>query len=137
MFVEKLKTLYNADLANGLGNLVARVAKLAENVSLSFSSKHTPKLFKEVETYLNDYRFNDALSNIWGRIKIVDQEINQDEPWKIEDNKKLEEKLWNYSRAIRDVAFDLQPFLPQTAEKILKQFSGEIKSSVPLFPRFV
>ncbi|OIP57892.1 MAG: methionine--tRNA ligase [Candidatus Levybacteria bacterium CG_4_10_14_0_2_um_filter_36_16] len=134
---EKLKTLYNADLANGLGNLVARVAKLAENVSLSFSSKHTPKLFKEVETYLNDYRFNDALSNIWGRIKIVDQEINQDEPWKIEDNKKLEEKLWNYSRAIRDVAFDLQPFLPQTAEKILKQFSGEIKSSVPLFPRFV
>lgn len=132
---EKLKTAYNADLANGIGNLVARVAKLAEKVSLIFSTEQTAKFSNEINVYLKEYRFNDALFNIWGRIKILDQEINQDEPWKIADENNLKEKLWNYSLAIRNVAFDLQPFLPETAEKILNQFSGEIRSGESLFPR--
>jgi len=49
-------------------------------------------------------------------------------------------------KRIQIIAFNLQPFLPETAEKILKQFSGEInrgtiptsvgiKSAPPLFPR--
>lgn len=132
---EKLKHVYNSDLANGLGNLVARVAKLAEKVSLNFSTEQTPQPTKELGMYLKDFRFNDGLFNIWGRVKIADQEINQDEPWKITDEKVLKEKLWNYSLEIRNIAIDLQPFLPETAEKILSQFSGEIKSSPSLFPR--
>ena len=37
--------------------------------------------------------------------------------------------------ALRKLAYKLLPFLPQTAEKILKQFTGEIKSQPALFPR--
>jgi methionyl-tRNA synthetase len=39
-------------------------------------------------------------------------------------------------REIRQISFNLQPFLPKTAEKIEKQFEGpKIKSEKPLFPR--
>jgi len=38
---EKLKDIYNGDLANGLGNLVSRVAKLCENSGFEFSSTRT------------------------------------------------------------------------------------------------
>jgi hypothetical protein len=39
------------------------------------------------------------------------------------------------SKQIRTIAHNLQPFLPETSEKILKQFSGKIKAGQPLFPR--
>lgn len=132
---EKLKHIYNADLANGLGNLVSRVAKLCEKVSLKFPSNHKPELLKATEENLKEYRFNDALSSVWSNIKITDGIISDEEPWKITDNVLLKERLNSYVSSIIQVATDLQPFLPETSKKILNQFSGEIKSSAPLFPR--
>lgn len=132
---EKLKVLYNADLANGLGNLVARVAKLCENVSFEYHIKDGVQLSEVTEIYLKEYRFHDALSNIWDQINNANGAISKDEPWSIQDEEKLKDKLFSYVSSIIYIANDLQPFLPETSEKILKQFSGEIKSGEPLFPR--
>ena len=48
----RLKEIYNADLANGLGNLVARVAKLCQNSNFNFESKNT-QISKNVAQFLD------------------------------------------------------------------------------------
>ena len=130
---EKLKTVYNAHLANGLGNLVARVSKLCEKVNLVGPTQQS-EFSKEVAEKLFSFEFNRALEKIWEEIKIIDQTINEKKPWELEDQA-LVSVLKSLIPQITQIAFDLQPFLPETSEKILAQFSGEIKSSQPLFPR--
>ncbi len=138
----RFKEIYNADLANGLGNLVARVARLTSKISQPFNPK--PKHSNDTYHYsgnsiyqkaLEEYRFNDAIYFIWEKITAVNKIIDKDKPWTLEGNN-LKKVLDVYIEKILEVAILLQPFLPQTAEKILKQFQGpEIKSESPLFPR--
>lgn len=132
--LESLQTKYNADLANGLGNLIARVAKLCENSNLSFPKSKTD-FFPEVKKNLSEYRFDFALKFIWEEISKLDQFINSTKAWgsQGEDLKKILNEL---VIGIRQIAFNLKPFLPETADKIEKQFAGpKIKSDRPLFPR--
>lgn len=130
---EKLKEVYNADLANGLGNLVSRVTKLCEKVNLEASEK--PAEFDpQMTKHLAEFKFNEALFHIWSEITETDKKVNEQKPWELEEEK-LKEVLEDLVKRIQHIAFNLQPFLPQTAQKILKQFSGQIKSDKPLFPR--
>lgn len=129
----KLKTVYNADLANGLGNLVSRVAALSEKINLSHE-KLDLSLDEDVKTHLENFSFNEALFSIWKQISELDKKINEDKPWTLEGND-LKDKLLYYVEKIQIIAFNLKPFLPQTSDKILSQFNGEIKTSPPLFPR--
>lgn len=130
---EKLKEAYNSDLANGIGNLVARVSKLCERID--FEAPEGDKKFDpEVEELLKQFKFNEALSWIWQTIALADKRINEEKPWTLEGNE-LKEVLDELARLIQRVAFNLQPFLPETSEKILTQFSGKVKSSTLLFPR--
>lgn len=134
----RFKELYNSDLADGLGNLVARIAKLCEKANIDYSIEPSEEFSYKVQEYLSKYKFDDALSHIWLRdwsIKSLNQIINQDKPWEEPDKKKLETSLLSYVTNLRKIAYNLKPFLPETAEKILKQFSWEIKSGNPLFPR--
>lgn len=130
---EKLAESYNADLANGLGNLVARVAKLCENNNVKapqLSEEFDPKM----TIHLKEYRFNEALHHIWGEITAADKKVNLEKPWEL-SGEKAKQVLEDLIKRIQHIAFNLQPFLPQTAETILSQFSGQIKSASPLFPR--
>jgi len=129
---EKFIEAYNADLANGLGNLVARVAKLCERSSAQ-PSAHNAQYSKN--NLVEAFRFDEALKEIWTWISKLDQQIEKDQPWKL-DNQDLEKVLVGYVEKIVKIAIALQPFLPETSEKILKQFEGpKIKSEAPLFPR--
>jgi len=133
--LSELDKKYNADLANGLGNLVARVAKLCENENLN-GQKISQDFYDDVVISFDNFRPDLALSNIWEKISVADQIISQEKPWEIEDKNDLKEKLERYVTNILVVAYNLKPFLPETSDKILKQFSAEkIKSDKPLFPR--
>lgn len=134
---EKFEEVYNGELANGLGNLVARVAKLCEKSGFEFNSdiSENNKYDKSVEDKLNDYRFDEALKIIWNKISEADKYINKNEPWKLEGDR-LGEVLSNSVASIRTIAFNLSPFLPETARKIQKQFkNSKIVSEGSLFPR--
>jgi len=130
---ERFIEVYNSDLANGLGNLVARVAKLCEKIGLK--NTQTPStLTPDVEKLLSEYKFNEALAQIWKQITTADRYVNETKPWTLEE-KELEQVLTKLVTDIKIIAYNLTPFLPDTSKKILKQLSGNIISSPSLFPR--
>jgi len=128
--LEKITEIYNSDLANGLGNVVARVAKLAETNGCEFPNS---KRESGYSSHLESFAINLVLEELWKDIKILDVEIEKDKPWSQKDNTAF---LQNYVNQIRSIASRLQPFLPETSEKILAQFTGpKIIAQPPLFPR--
>ncbi len=136
---EKFEEVYNSELANGLGNLISRVAKLCEKSEIDFFNDALThnKSIVEIDKLLENYKFDEALRIIWDKITEIDKFINENEPWKLSGTK-LKEVLEKVVANIKSLAFNLSPFLPETAEKIEKQFTGpKIKSDIPLFPRLV
>ncbi len=132
---EKFKEAYNFDLANGLGNLVARVAKLCERVEKRFDSQTITNFSLVVREGLDNFQFLQSLSDIWLRIRNLDRFIESKQPWTLEG-----EELWqvlnNCVSAISQIGYDLQPFMPETAGKILSAFeTSHIKGVNSLFPR--
>ena len=73
--------------------------------------------------HLENFEFDKALELVWNRIRKADKLINEREVWKLEGNEK-KEVLVGLVGEIRQIGVDLQPFLPETAEKIIKQFKG-------------
>ncbi len=135
---EKLKEVYNGELASGLGNTVSRVAKLAETSGLEFPVKEIKNIYSEEQKEaFNEFRFDTLLQIIWNvDLSVIDVHVNQNTPWAIKDKQKLKDVLQEEIDDLRLLAQRLKPFLPETAEKIEKQFKGpKIKSAAPLFPR--
>ncbi len=135
---EKFKIKYQADLANGLGNLVSRVSALLEknNIKLDISINKKSKLTNQVDNEIKKYRFDNALKIIWQKIKEMDEYLSDKAPWKISNKKEIKEILKFTAQNILNIAYSLQPFMPETAEKIKKQFlEKQIKKQEPLFLR--
>lgn len=138
---EKLIEAYNADLANGLGNLVARVAKLCENVGYRHST--TGKTVHTLDTGIYDtamenFKFNEAIGCIWQKISELDKYINEEKPWELvkSADPRIKPVLSHAVDQIQEIAILLLPFLPDTANKIETQFAGPtIVSEKSLFPR--
>jgi methionyl-tRNA synthetase len=135
---DKFKEIYNADLANGLGNLVARVAKMAEGYEFKQKPEYSKnKISETLKKFGHNYEFDKALEIIWKRISTCDQLINLNKVWELTGAVK-KKHLDTLVNEIKQITNDLKPFLPETAEKIEKQFKGpKIKSEKPLFPRLV
>jgi len=128
---ESFEQVYQADLANGLGNLVARIARLAELNDISFQNKPPKSLGNS--SLIENFGFNRTLEKIWEKISSTDIVINKHELW-VETDKKIN-ILVEAIEVLNQIARDLKPFLPETSEKISRQFSGKVKSDKPLFPR--
>lgn len=131
---EKLKIVYNADLANGLGNLVSRVAKLCE--TNGFKAEQALNVWcNDAIKALDEYKFNEALQAIWVLIADTDKKINEVKPWTLTGSG-LETVLEILVKRVQEIGFNLRPFLPETAENILSHFSKEkITAIEPIFPR--
>ena len=142
--IEKFEEVYNGELANGLGNLVSRVASLAQSLpdfKYIKPKNHTNTISKDIANEIQDYRFDEALNLIWNSIRAVDLYLSTEKPWRLDDSKpndqhKKVEVVSSCITLLSDIADNLKPFLPDTAQKIEAQFKGpKIKSSEPLFPR--
>jgi methionyl-tRNA synthetase len=133
---EKFEVAYNSDLANGLGNLVSRVAKLYEKAGLG-GLKQDKLISQNTKTFLSKYQFDQALGCIWLLIRQLDQKLNEVAPWTKTENelvKVLEQ--FNFAGNILNLAYELQIFLPETAKKIENIFTADkIVAAKPLFPR--
>ena len=135
---EQLLERYNSQLANGIGNLVARTAKLCERTGAEFPTQDVEFGVNVAPGYhqaLNRLAFQEALAFIWKEIAGLDKTISEGRIWEKNDED-LTESLKPIVDEIRLIATLLSPFLPETAQKIQDQFQGlKILSSTPLFPR--
>lgn len=132
---EHLKEVYNADLANGIGNCVARVAKLAEKSGFEFPLQKV-QVNQEIYTPLEDFRIDQVLANISAFVSEIDLNLNNTQPWKITDQAELKKVLRAQVEMIRQLGVMLEPFIPHTAKKISDQFAlTKIVSTEGLFPR--
>lgn len=142
-FIEK----YNSDLANGLGNLVARVLAMVEKNGIKEikTDKEIEKVVKETkENYkklIEIFKLYETLEEIWKFISFCDKYIEKNKPWELvkTDKKKLEQVLSNLFYCVSEIADLIAPFLPETREKIKEQIKGSLTSktgkSEILFPR--
>jgi len=138
-FIEK----YNADLANGLGNLVARVLTLAIKFQIPITKKQITnniqiqinQIRKNYEKLMREFKLYEALSEIWRLIAFCDKHIQTQKPWELAkiDKKKLNQVLSNSFYCIFEIANLIAPFLPETSEKIKNQIKSQ-KTEI-LFPR--
>ncbi len=146
---KKFEERHNGDLANGIGNLVARVAALGEKIGpISFEFKRdiekevdiaSDSAFQKYERHLEEIRLNEALGVVWELISFADRYINENKPWEL-SGEALQKVIVNASYLIGAISNLLEPFLPETAEKIREQISFEdsvikIKKAESLFPR--
>jgi methionyl-tRNA synthetase len=131
---ERFEEAFQANLANGIGNLCARVAAMAEKENLKVVPEKM-SIRKEVVEKLSGYKFDEAMALIWEDIRSADALINQRQVWKLEGDEKIK-ALTELVKMVRQIGCDLVPFMPETSEKILAQYGvGEIKKSENLFQR--
>ena len=138
---KRLRLKFNADLANGLGNLVARVGNLLEKNEIKTDLKvDTAAALSRLQTEsgLAEYQFNRALEFIWREISGCNEELTAKAPWKMTEKAEIEAVLKPLAARILEIAVMLQPFLPSTAERVIDLFSkSQVIKGEPLFPRLI
>ncbi|MEM2932761.1 MAG: methionine--tRNA ligase [Candidatus Pacearchaeota archaeon] len=130
---QKLIERHNNELADKLGNLVARIAGLAKNLEIKktkiiseFKEVFNKKI-KQIKEEMNNYKINHALASIFELVDFCNAYIQENQLWK-QDKEKLSQNLYTIAEGIRIIVILLWPFIPATCEKIAKQYGFEIKS---------
>jgi len=137
--VKRFVVQYNADLANDLGNLVSRVAKM---VVANFDGK-LPEPMKEIDglqvlmeqcealpdkalAHIRHYRIGDAIGEAMGLVRATNKFFNDSAPWVLAKEGKRPELggiLYACSEIIRIVSTVLFPVMPNKMREIRSIFS--------------
>lgn len=136
MTMERFHEVYTANLVNGLGNLVARVMKLAEthlSVSVGTVDVALPPAYCDA---IERYAFNEAMDMIWERIGVLDERMTNEAPFKLvktdlEAGKRI---IAEMVQGIYEIGYLLTPFMPHTAESIMETVRANKKPET-MFPR--
>ena len=136
---ESFKATYNADLANGIGNLTSRILKMSEtHLSASVTIPEENKIWSEeyVEAF-ESFNIKKAIDLVFAKIKALDEDIQNTEPFKLvkTDPEKGKEIITNLVICLHGVAKHLEPFLPATSEKIIEAIDANKMPEAPLFLR--
>lgn len=136
----------NSDLANGLGNLVARTVTMADkyfNGTLPAERECCSpdddfksvvlNAFAETEKAMEETKIKQALEEIFKAVDRANKYIDETEPWKLgkDDTKKarLATVLYNLLDAVRIISALLSPFMPAVMPKVWEQI-GACESDV-------
>ncbi len=141
---------YNADLANGLGNLASRTltmitryfrgevpypsAAIAHKPADDAIAESARKVIAEFGALFDQYQFSRALEVAWGLVAAVDKYIVENEPWALgekqeeESRSRLATVLYTSAEALRVVTALAHPVIPEATAKIWTQLGlGDIK----------
>ena len=141
---------YNADLANGLGNLASRTLTMinryfkgevpypshaaARTLANDAIAETAKKAIAECSALFDQYQFSKALETAWGLVAAVDKYIVENEPWSLgekqdqESREKLATVLYNSAETLRIVTALAHPVMPGATAKIWAQLGlGDIQ----------
>ena len=135
----------NTDLANTLGNLVNRTISMsnkyfggvvadkgAVDEALDGDLKAVVTgTYDKVKEKMSTLRVADAITEIFGIFKRCNKYIDETEPWVLAKDEaksdRLSNVLYNLVESITIGASLLQPYMPETAEKIVKQLNTSVR----------
>ncbi len=127
---------YNADLANGLGNLASRTLSMIQQYrqgivpesdgmgDVAATARGTTESVLEAYDCFN---FSKGLEIIWSFISVIDKLIVERAPWKLfkstdaHSQKLLDETLYTAAESLRIICGWLYPVIPDSARKIWEQ----------------
>ncbi len=138
--IVKIEECY-ADLANGIGNLVSRVAAMAvksfpeglDRLAYDGASKEAA-----MKSAIETYDFRTYIETVWSVVDEANLKIDQEAPFKLVkvDREAAKKSLSELAAMIRWIAVALLPVMPETTEKIQKRYATDvIEVGEPLFPR--
>ncbi len=140
---DALVTRYNADLANGLGNLASRTltmitryfggevpypsataSRLAADDAIADLARQT---IADFSTLFDQFQFSRALETAWALVAAVDKYIVENEPWSLgekqdeQSRSRLATVLYTSAEALRIVTALAHPVMPEATAKIWAQ----------------
>lgn len=164
----------NSDLANDLGNLLNRTIGMqkkyfnSEVILNKVEDKYDieikdlwEKTVEDLDIHMNEFQFSEALKDIWKFIGRMNKYIDECEPWNLAKDESKKDRLstvmYNLVDSLYKISMLIYPFMPNTAEKIVKQLGlnidfntlkledirkwgsypagNKLDEAVPLFPR--
>ena len=137
---EKYDAAYNNELANDLGNLVQRLATLCKKNNIIGLMNYKAPRDQGYDALMDEFNFSRAFDYTWEKVQAINKRIDDEKPWTLAKEGKTEQAVKVLTSLIKDllnVAFLLEPFLPEIAEKIQNIFTSEkiLPPETPLFPK--
>ncbi len=160
----RLEERHNSDLANGIGNLAARVLAMVEKfcdgkVPAEVPSAHTLEFWASYDKAVSDFKIHDALKAIIDLVRFGDMLIDKEKPWALAkegQTERINTVLYTLLETLRHLAYMSWPVIPEAAEKLFealgiknwnkisyeeaKQWGGlkpriKVKAGLQLFPK--
>ncbi len=150
--LERLVRAYNADLADGLGNLLSRTIGMLSRYYDGIVPAHgalepidrrlvdaANRLYERLDAALERFAPDEALAAIWELVAAANKYVADVRPWALAkrraaepDEARLATSLYVLAEALRQLAYALAPFLPATADSIARQLGLVLEPNIRL-----
>ena len=125
---ESFRDVYQADLANGLGNFASRATALAEKVGgldgfvadIDIQTR-VNETITTVTQGIQGFRLHEAVAKIWNLIRFGDGYIDSHKPWETEDK----QAIFNVLYLLDAIAGLAEPIMPEASAKIKTAIQNE------------
>ncbi len=137
MTMESINEAYQANLANGLGNLVSRIMTLSQTHCDEFDELPKTEHEEKIKNAIEAFDIQKAMNYIWDTIGEIDQKIQLTKPFSVikEDKDAGVVIIKSLVSDLYGIAVSLAPFMPKTSEKIISLIRDNKKPESPLFAR--
>jgi len=117
---DKFKNRVNGDLANGIGNLVARVTKMCETSGfeyiLNFKKAEIEGVIDKTAQLMSEYKIDEVCAVLTYEVSVLDKHLQETKPWEnIAENKELLELVLNKILFLLD---NFEFILPTTKQRV-------------------
>lgn len=146
--LEGFESRYRSELANELGNLLSRTLAMVgkyndgklpgvpEDVTYADSDDirdTVSRLLLDVKSAMEAVDLSGALDSVWGLVRRLNRYVEEKAPWKLAKDEsardELEAVLYNLAEGLRVSAILLSPFIPGSANKIMRQLGHSDEAS--------
>lgn len=130
---ERFKNAYNTNLANGLGNLVSRIMKMAVDNGVVISESSLDDKIPDMK----DFNIKDYCDFVWSEIQKTDRKIQEKQPFKTvkTDSVMGKTQIQYLVQQLYRIGKMLEPVMPKTGETIIRLIRENKIPEEPLFPR--